>query len=365
MGVDPISLGVEAAAAPEIAPAIAGGAAKGAETAGALAPAEASAAAATGAGSGSLDALAAGLTPSGASSVLGEGGAAALGAGAGGVGDVLAGGSPLGQGGIGSDAAGSLAGSALPPGATSTASIAPVSAPSGASGAAGLAGPTGISDGSFNAIDAAAGQAGVNGAPAALKGGIGSDIMSALKSVGPSLGVGAIGTVLAPQLSKLINKVPQQDALGTLQSQEAALAASQQAYGSALQQPLLTGVLPPQQQQVVDNAVNDAIASTKARYANLGLSGSTMEADAISQITSQKLAMQGQLESQMAALGQGAVSQASNAMGLQDQIYNQLMQTQVSQDNNLQNAIARFAGAAAGASTGKGVNVQLGGTSNA
>lgn len=172
-----------------------------------------------------------------------------------------------------------------------------------------------------------------------------------------SLGIGAAGTLAAPKLSGLINKVPQQGNLDALAAQEKSLQGQQQQLGGELTQPLLTGNLPPEAAQSVSNAVNDAISTTKARYANLGLSGSTMEADAIANIQNQKSALTFQIAQQMATTGQAALTGAANALGLQDQVYSQLMQAQVQQDAALQQAIASFAGAAAsGAGIGAGIS---------
>jgi len=162
-----------------------------------------------------------------------------------------------------------------------------------------------------------------------------------------SLGLPLAAVGAAPFVSKLINPVPQQGALEQLAQQESSLASQQQQLSNTLTNPLVTGQLPPQAQQQVQNAVNDAISTTKARYANLGLTGSTAEADAISNIQNQSTAITFQIAQQMAQTGEAAIGQASNALGLQDQIYSQLMQAQVQQDTALQQAIARFAAASA------------------
>lgn len=164
----------------------------------------------------------------------------------------------------------------------------------------------------------------------------------------------------APLIKQAISpaKIPQQAQLQGLAAQEQVLQAQQQQYGTALTSPLITGQLPSGAKQQVDNAVNDAISTTKARYANLGLSGSTMEADAVSNIQNQSSALTFQIAENMAQTGQAALSGAASALGLQDQVYSQLMQAQVAQDNALQQAIANFASAASGAP--KNLSVKLG-----
>jgi len=200
--------------------------------------------------------------------------------------------------------------------------------------------------------------------PPTDSGGVGS-FFGNNKGLLTSLGLPLAATAAAPFVSKLINPVPQQAGLQSLQQQEAQLAGSQGAYGSTLQQPLLTGQLPPQAQTAVDTATNDAIASTKARYANLGLTGSTAEADAISNIQNQKSTLTFQIAEQMAQTGGAAITTAANALNLQDQIYSQLMNAQVAQDASLQSAIARFAAGAAIGSSGNANVKTAAGTANA
>ena len=171
----------------------------------------------------------------------------------------------------------------------------------------------------------------------------------ALKSVTSNpLGILAGGI---PLLSQALHppKLPQEQNLKNLSQAEQQLQQQQQQYGQALQSPLVTGNLLPGQQTSVDNAYNDAVSTTKARYANLGLSGSTMEADAIASISNQKVAAQASIAQQDAQTGSQAISQAAGALGLQDQVYTQLMQGQLAQDQGLQQALARFASAAGGA----------------
>jgi hypothetical protein len=163
----------------------------------------------------------------------------------------------------------------------------------------------------------------------------------------------------APLLKNLISppQVPQAPQLNALSQGANQFASQQSAIGTALTQPLLTGQLPPAAQQSIQNAVQDAITSTKAKYANLGLSGSTAEADAISNIQNQQTAIRFQIAEQMAQTGLNATSQAANTFGLQDQIFSQLMNAQVTQDQALQQALARFAAASAGGGTN--VNLKL------
>ena len=266
----------------------------------------------------------------------------------------------LGAGGISPSSAG-LEGAAYPSGPLG-APAAPASGPitpalsggpaplGGGTGAAGLAGPSGIdaaptigpagSGSAASDVTAGAGRAATDTS------GFGS-FLSNNRGLLTSLGLPLAATAASPLLSHFINPVPQQAGLQQLQQQEASLANQQQQLGSTLTNPLVTGQLPPQAAQEVSNAVNDAVSSTRARYASLGLTGSTMEADAIANIQNQRSAITFNIAQQMATTGQQAVSQASTALGLQDQVYSQLMNAQVAQDTALQQAIARMAAGAA------------------
>lgn len=230
-------------------------------------------------------------------------------------------------------------------------------APGGGTGAAALAGPSGLDSlpsigpggTAANPLDlSATAAAGTPAAPSTNPlTGIGS-FLTKNPGLAAALGIGAAGTLLAPKLApKLAGTPPGSDALNTLAQQESAFGAQQNATGQTLTQPLVTGQLPPGQEQSVQNAINDAISTTKARYASLGLTGSTMEADAISNIQNQATGVRATIEEQMAQTGLSASSQASGAFGLQGTIYSQLMQAQIAQDTALQSAIAQFASAAA------------------
>lgn len=368
----------EAIAAPLIAEEVAPAAAKGAlDAGGALAPAAGEAAAAGAAPlvegvdfttlAGAQSAAQLGIPEIGITKAV-EGGVdsgalAALGAGLGG----LAGGSgaaPAGSGGIVSSSTppvGSPEVSTMEFSASAPKQMGISSPVAGGQTAAALGSPdittTGIdslpsigpgsSTGAPLSLAAPADTPAAAAAKAATAGGGISDWASNNKGLLASLGIGGAGILASPYLSKAINKVPQQGNLDALAAQERSLQGQQQATGAALIDPLLSGNLPAGAKTQVDNAFQDAIGTTKAKYANLGLSGSTMEADAIASITKQKEALSFQIAEQMATTGQQALSGAANALGLQDTVYSQLMQAQVQQDTALQQAIASFAGAAA------------------
>ncbi len=380
MGVDPVSIGAEAAAVPAIE-----GASKGAEAAGALAPAAAGAEAAVPAGALALPEIsvtAPTLAEAGAAGAAGTGAtlggaetAAALGAG--GLGLI----SPAEAGGLSpsSVVAGefgqlpSTAATGTQPyklgGTTLVGGPVPLPTP-----APGLGGGSPLSPGTAPAntiqpdagvIDSGGGpgsgsalnqyegnvlsEANPPGASAITQpsgGGI-TDFLGKNKNLLTLLGLGVGGQLASGPISNALglNKVPGSQDLKALAQQEATLASGQQAYGQQLQQPLLTGVLPPGQQQAVTNALNDAIATIKGRYGSLGLSGSSMEAEAIANAKNRSVEAAGQIEQQMAQTGTQAISSATANLGLEEQIYNTLLNATIQQDQALGNSISRFASA--------------------
>ena len=111
--------------------------------------------------------------------------------------------------------------------------------------------------------------------------------------------------------------------------------------GSSLINTLNTGVLPPGLQSAIQQSTASAKAAIRSQYAQMGLSGSTMEQQAMQQIDQQAAQ---QTFAQIQQLVQMGVSETT----LSNRIYSQLMQSQIAQDNQLSSALTNFAGAAAG-----------------
>lgn len=127
--------------------------------------------------------------------------------------------------------------------------------------------------------------------------------------------------------------IPNQDQLAGLAGQ---------AQGAAgLISSLQTGQLPPGAEQMVQTSLNDAVTGIQSRYASMGLSGSTMEQQDIA-------AAQQRSQAQRFQLAQQTTQTGLSAAGLSDQIYAQIAQLQLSQDQGLQQALADFAAASAG-----------------
>jgi hypothetical protein len=175
-------------------------------------------------------------------------------------------------------------------------------------------------------------------------GGFGNWI-SANPGTAAMLGLG--GASLSAQLLNKSQGVPYLGQQQGIAAQQARLAGQQQRYGTALEQPLLTGVLPAGQQEAVAKGLQDAISTIKGRYAAMGLTGSTMEADAIANAQNQAVIAATNIEQQMAQTGQGAITSAAQALGAEASTYNTIMNAVLQQDQNLANAISGFANAAA------------------
>lgn len=122
--------------------------------------------------------------------------------------------------------------------------------------------------------------------------------------------------------------------------------------GQGLLNPLISGQLPSGAQSVVDQLVQKQTADTKAKYASLGQTGSTMEQSALNDINTNKGALTFQIAQQMAQTGLQATGQSLQALGIEDQAYGEqgqlyggLMNAQMKQDSNLFASIGSFASA--------------------
>jgi hypothetical protein len=105
-----------------------------------------------------------------------------------------------------------------------------------------------------------------------------------------------------------------------------------------MQSQLSNGVLPPGIQAAVDQATQGALAHTRQQYQQMGLGGSTMEAQAIQATYQQAAAQSAGIAQQMLASG---ASQAQVSQGL----LAAMMESYRQQDNGLNNALGGFLGA--------------------
>jgi hypothetical protein len=111
--------------------------------------------------------------------------------------------------------------------------------------------------------------------------------------------------------------------------------------GALMRSYLAGGTLPPGQEASLTAASEGATASVASEYAAHGMSGSSAEAQDLQNVQQQKLAAQGQLATQLFSQGVSETEMSAN-------IYTNLMQTQLNQDAELQQAFGNFAAALAG-----------------
>ena len=124
--------------------------------------------------------------------------------------------------------------------------------------------------------------------------------------------------------------------------------------GSNLITSLTTGRLPGGAEDVVNQLVQKQTADTKAKYASLGQTGSTMEQSALNDIQTNKGALTFQIAQQMAQTGLQATQQSLSALNIeagadsaQAGIYENLMKAQMTNNSNTMTSIGNFTSALA------------------
>ena len=125
------------------------------------------------------------------------------------------------------------------------------------------------------------------------------------------------------------------------------------AEGQSLMSYIQNGSLPPGLQESVNLASQDAIASIKSTYANLGASGSSSEAQAIADTKQRAQAQAGQYALSLLQSG-------IQTSGLSNQLLGGILSYDQSEDKDLTDALAGFAAAGSGGSTTPGFTVKGG-----
>ena len=180
---------------------------------------------------------------------------------------------------------------------------------------------------------------GATTAPAAPAGGGLGGLLNA-KNLAPLLGAGSIGLDLLKG-----NQQPKYEAQLLAEANAAA------AQGHLLQNYQTSGTLPPGMQSGINAAQDSAAAAIRSEYASRGDSVSSAESQDISNLG---IRTQAQGEADAAALFQQGVSET----GLSDQIYSELMNVQIQQDNALSSSIQNMVNSLAG--LGRPVAAQAG-----
>jgi hypothetical protein len=159
--------------------------------------------------------------------------------------------------------------------------------------------------------------------------------------------LGLLGLSAGAQLLNANKGLPYSQQQLQAAQQAQGIAGQQAKFARTTEQNLLSGTLPPGADAAVAKGTQDAIATIKGRYASMGLTGSTMEADAIANAQQQATIQRFTIADQMAQTGVNALSSATQALNLEANVYNGIMNAVLAQDQNLANAISNFASSAA------------------
>jgi hypothetical protein len=217
--------------------------------------------------------------------------------------------------------------------------------PTGAS-ATPLLGPSGGLGAGAGAITSSG--LGAGGASTGGGGGLlGGDIGSALAKYGPTA-ISALG--LGYEALKGSQPIPS-NLLQPLQTGAAGLttqAANLNTLGGESLSALQTGQIPPGAQAAIDQATSAAKAAIRSNYANLGETGSTMEAGALAQVDQAAATQTWNVIQGLTQTGLQEIQGGAQETNFANQIYTNILNETLQQDQNMQNALARFAAALAG-----------------
>jgi hypothetical protein len=247
--------------------------------------------------------------------------------------------------------------------------------PSPAATTAGTAAKGGFLDSLFGAgTSNTLGDIGKIAAPVASLGGLGLALMNANTKVPGQPQLASVpGTITAStEAAGNAATTAANNAATTID----ATAGGQIAQGQTLENYLAAGTLPPGVQAGISSAANSAKAAIRSQYANRGESGSSAEAEDLANVDSQAVSAGTTIATQLlqqgaSMVGTGVSEEATagqlatstdlatgtmdlNAESLAQQIYTQIMNTSLAQDQQLGSAIGNFASALAGSTTKPG-----------
>jgi hypothetical protein len=155
-------------------------------------------------------------------------------------------------------------------------------------------------------------------------------------------------------LSDLFGTAGNQQQLQDIAGKYAGIANQAQQTGTQMQQPLLTGNLPPAAQALVSETLTSNLANMRNAFSRLGLTGSTMEATGLSEEQLASLAQTFGIETDMFKLGLQSINQALAGIGGETTAINDIANLNLTETGDLMNAIASIAGAAGKAAAGGG-----------
>ncbi len=183
-------------------------------------------------------------------------------------------------------------------------------------------------------------------------GDLGSKILGYItNNPGLLLGTGLLGSEL------LMNRGVPQDLINPLKTGASGLNTTAAGLIGGGQQDLAslqTGQVPPGAQSLLDQTTASAKASVRSNFANLGLSGSTMEADKLAQVDQNVAAQKWQIIQGLVQSGLGEVGAGVNAANSANSIYTKIMEAELGDDKATQDALSRFAAAIAGGGVAAG-----------
>lgn len=193
---------------------------------------------------------------------------------------------------------------------------------------------------------------GLSTAPAGVSAGAAAPAAGGASSGGVSgilntLGKNAVNSVTKNPLESInsvlgiIQQNQQQGALNKEVKQAENLITSNNNKASGLEAALFTGQLPPGAQAAVNQATQAAKAAVRSKYASLGLTGSSMEAQDIANVDQQASSQIFSLASELYKTG---ISQS----GLSAQLYDAILQAQGGLANESRNALTNYAAAIGG-----------------
>ena len=186
---------------------------------------------------------------------------------------------------------------------------------------------TSISQDIFNGANSLFGGTDPNAATDSTWGKVGSAAIGAI----PSLGIAGASALMGQQPVKGMNGV----------SSQAATLASQ---GQTLINYYNTGTLPPGMQSALQSATASAKAAIQSKYASMGMSGSSAEAQDLANVDIQSA---GQAANILMTLYNQGASQEQAANGL----YTELLHANMNQDSALTQSLGSFASGLAGGGT--------------
>ena len=260
--------------------------------------------------------------------------------------------------GVGDITPGAAAGGGAPPipggvpGAAPATPTVPAGIPAGTTAAGAASVLPSISDDPFSVVTPA--QAStintLSGGPVPAGGGAGvggpfdflsKNVLGPIKQsgIGELLGVGVPAAGLIKQLASMSGG---QTPLSPLQQEQ--LNAMRAQRGQAEQ--FMTGAVTPQMEQNFQNQTKAEIQQIKARYAQMGMSGSTAEMQDIAAAQARGTARLGQAQGQMIATG-------ASMLGLPAGYMQKISNEQLAQDAAFSDALARFVASIAGSPPAK------------